>query len=294
MKKLDIPNKIMIQQEISDSENISKMLNMAFNKNIEFKIPKKGEKLRFVELAINNAKITLENKYSSKQNLLLELKEILKLEKLPRQIESFDISNLHGDYIVAGMCVAKDGIIHKGLSKRFKIKTVFKQDDPKCMTEVVSRRLKHSMENDKAFGKIPDVIFADGGITQINAIKSAIQEYSLKIPVFGMVKDSRHRTKKLINETGKEIEITEDIMNFITNLQDEVHRVAIEYNRKLRDKETTKSALDDISGIGKKRKQELIKKFNSIENIKKADIGELTKIKGITEEMARKIKKELD
>ena len=110
------------------------MLNMAFNKNIEFKIPKKGEKLRFVELAINNAKITLENKYSSKQNLLLELKEILKLEKLPRQIESFDISNLHGDYIVAGMCVAKDGIIHKGLSKRFKIKTVFKQDDPKCMT----------------------------------------------------------------------------------------------------------------------------------------------------------------
>ena len=294
MKKLDIPNKIMIQQEISDSENISKMLNMAFNKNIEFKIPKKGEKLRFVELAINNAKITLENKYSSKQNLLLELKEILKLEKLPRQIESFDISNLHGDYIVAGMCVAKDGIIHKGLSKRFKIKTVFKQDDPKCMTEVVSRRLKHSMEKDKAFGKIPDVIFADGGITQINAIKSAIQEYSLKIPVFGMVKDSRHRTKKLINETGKEIEITEDIMNFITNLQDEVHRVAIEYNRKLRDKETTKSALDDISGIGKKRKQELIKKFNSLENIKKADIGELTKIKGITEEMARKIKKELD
>ena len=109
-----------------------------------------------------------------------------------------------------------------------------------------------------------------------------------------MVKDSRHRTKKLINETGKEIEITEDIMNFISNLQDEVHRVAIEYNRKLRDKETTKSALDDISGIGKKRKQELIKKFNSIENIKKADIGELTKIKGITEEMARKIKKELD
>ena len=188
----------------------------------------------------------------------------------------------------------KTGAINKNLARRFKIKTVFTQDDPKCMEEVVTRRIKHSIDNPKgAFGTLPNVIFADGGITQIRAIKKAITKYNIEIPVFGMVKDEKHTTKKLIDDNRKEIKINEKIMNFITNMQDEVHRIAIEYNRKLRNKDTTKSKLDEIKGIGEKKKQELLKNFGSIEGIKKADILEISEIKGITEELARKIKKEL-
>ena len=293
-RKLDIPNKIMLQEKIQDEENIKEMLNIEFGKKVEFKIPQKGEKLKFIELAINNAKITLTNRIKEKQNILTELQKVLEIETLPRQIECFDISNLSGEYIVAGMCVAKDGVINKKLSKRFKVKTVFDQDDPKCLEEVVGRRINRSLNKDKAFGRLPDVIFADGGITQIRAIKRAVEKYNLQIPVFGMVKDDKHRTKKMIDENKKEIKLNDTLMNFITNLQDEVHKVAIEYNRKLRDKETTKSNLDEIEGIGEKRKLELLKNFGSIEQIKKADINELTKIKGITEEIARNIKKELD
>ena len=162
------------------------------------------------------------------------------------------------------------------------------------MEEVVTRRIKHSIENPKgAFGNLPDVIFADGGITQIRAIKKAINKYEIDIPVFGMVKDDKHKTKKLIDENKCEIDLTQDIMNFITNMQDEVHKIAIEYNRKLRDKDTTKSKLDTIKGIGEKKKQELLKNFGSIEGIKNADILEISKIKGITEELAKNIKKEL-
>lgn len=188
----------------------------------------------------------------------------------------------------------KTGVINRNMSRRFKIKTVFTQDDPRCTEEVVTRRLKHSVENPKgAFGELPNVIFADGGITQIRAIKKAIEKYSIYIPVFGMVKDDKHNTKKLIDDSKNEIELNDNLMNFITNMQDEVHRTAIEYNRKLRNKDTTKSKLDEIKGIGEKKKQELLKKFGSVEGIKKADILEISEIKGINTELARKIKKSL-
>jgi len=295
MQKDELPNKIMIQENIEDRELIEKLLSERTNKNVEIKVPQKGEKLRFIEMAINNAKITLENKVKEKQSMVLGLKQGLNLEKLPRKIECFDISNISGDYMVAGMCVAIDGVVKRNLSRRFKIKTVFTQDDPRCMEEVVTRRLKHSIENPAGgFGELPDVIFADGGITQIRAIKRAIRKYDIDIPVFGMVKDDKHSTKDLINEERKIIELTEEQMNFITNLQDEVHKVAIEYNRKLREKAVTKSALDEIKGIGEKKKQELLKHFGSVEEIKKADLEKLTKIKGINEEIARNIKENLD
>ena len=294
INKLDLPSKIMLPQEIEDIEAIEELLTNKVQRKIEFKVPQKGEKLRFIEMTNNNAKITLENKTKEKEDIVLQLKEALKLENLPRKIECFDISNMAGDYMVAGMCVAKDGVINKKLGRKFKIKTVFTQDDPKCMEEVVTRRLKHSIENSKGtFGTLPDVIFADGGITQIRAIKKATKKYNIEIPVFGMVKDDKHSTKKLIDENKNEIELSQNLMNFITNMQDEVHRVAIEYNRSLRNKDTTKSKLDSINGIGEKRKQELLKKFGSIEGIKKADILEIMEVKGITEELARKIKKEL-
>ena len=294
INKIDLPNKIMIPEEVEDIELIQQLLSQKANKKIEFKTPQKGEKLRFIEMANNNAKITLENRTKEKEDIVLRLKEVLNLDKLPRKIESFDISNIAGNYMVAGMCVAKDGVINKKLARRFRIKTVFIQDDPRCLEEVITRRIKHSLENPKgAFGTLPDVIFADGGITQIRAIKNAINKYEIDIPVFGMVKDDKHNTKKLIDDDKKKIELDDNLMNFITNMQDEVHRIAIEYNRKLRDKDTTKSKLDEIKGIGDKKKKELLKEFGSVEAIKKADILEISKVKGITEELARKIKKEI-
>ena len=295
LQKEELPSKIMMQEDIEDKEIIERILTEKSGKKVEFKTPQKGEKLRFVEMAVNNAKITLENKTKEKHDLVLGLKQALSLEKLPRKIECFDISNLAGDYMVAGMCVAIDGVIKKNLSRRFKIKTVFTQDDTRCTEEVVTRRLKHSIENPKGgFGELPNVIFADGGITQIRAIKRAIAKYNLQIPVFGMVKDDKHSTKNLIDEERHVITLTEEQMNFVTRMQDEVHNVAIEYNRKLREKEATKSELDNIPGIGEKKKQELLKAFGSVQGIKKASIEEITKIKGINADLARNIKEFLD
>lgn len=186
--------------------------------------------------------------------------------------------------------LCKTGVIKKNLSRRFKIKTVYGQDDPRCMEEVITRRLKHSIENPKGgFGNLPDVIFADGGITQIRATKKAIAKYNLDIPVFGMVKNDKHQTRALMDENRNELEISQNLMNVITNFQDTVHDTAITYHRKLRDKEITKSELDKISGIGEVKKKALLKHFGSVEKIKQASIEELTKVRGITEKIAKEI-----
>ena len=287
----NIPNKIMIRDEIEDKETIEKWLSTILGKKVEIKTPKKGEKLRFVEMAEMNSKVTLENKEKDKSEILLELKDVLSLDKLPRKIETYDISNISGEYMVAGMCVMQDGVVKKNLSRRFKIKTVYNQDDPRCMEEVITRRLKHSIENPKGgFGILPDVIFADGGITQIRATKKAIQKYDLNIPVFGMVKNDKHQTRALMDENRKELKISPRLMNLITNFQDTVHDTAITYHRKLRDKAITKSELDEIDGIGKVKKQALLKAFGSVEKIKQASIEDLINVKGINEELAKKIK----
>ena len=293
MGKMEFPNKIMIQEQIEDKEVIEEYLTKSAGRKVEIKAPQKGEKLRFVEMAQNNAKITLENKSKDKFEILNELKEVLNLEKLPHKIESFDISNISGTNIVAGMCVAQDGVIKRNMSRRFKIKTVYGQDDPRCTEEVVTRRIKHSLENPKGgFGTLPDLILADGGITQIKAIKRALKTYDLdkQIPVYGMVKDDKHSTRALIDENRKEFKISENLFFFITNLQNEVHNTAIEYHRKLREKEMTKSELDEIEGIGKVKREALLKEFGTIEKIKSASIEELTKVKGINRELAKKIK----
>ena len=326
MDKENIPNKIMLREELDDKKAIEEWLSSKIKgKKVELVSPKKGEKLRFVEMAENNSRVTLENKEKDKTSILLELKQVLKLEKLPRKIETFDISNIGGEYTVAGMCVMQDGIIKKNLSRRFKIKNVVGQDDVACMEEVVTRRLKHSIDSSEeveeegagkqrtlnkneeenkqdsrvkeknkstsgGFGELPDVIFADGGITQIKAIQKAIKKYNLEIPVFGMVKNDKHQTRALMSPEREELEISEELMKAITNFQDEVHNTAITYHRKLRDKSMEKSELDEIKGIGKAKKQLLLKKFGSIENMKKASIEELMKVKGITEDLAKSIK----
>ena len=310
----NIPNKIMIKEEIEDKETIEKWLYTALGKKVEIKTPKKGEKLRFVEMAENNAKVTLDNKEKDKSEILMELKKVLQLDKLPRKIENYDISNISGEYTVAGMCVMQDGVIKKNLSRRFKIKTVLGQDDPRCMEEVIIRRLKHSIENPKGgFGELPDVIFADGGITQIRAVQSAIEKVNhdlendfenegknqdleeelekqkIAIKVFGMVKNDKHQTRALMNDSREELKISQNLMNLITKFQDTVHDTAITYHRKLRDKEMTKSELDEISGIGEVKKKALLKHFGSVEKIKRSTIEELMQVKGISKEIAEKI-----
>ena len=294
MASLDIPNKIMIRYDLDEKDILEKWLAERAGRKVEIKSPQKGEKLRFVEMAEMNSKITLENKVKDKTEILAELRDVLKLDTMPLKIESFDISNISGQFIVAGMCVAQNGVIKRNLSRRFKIKTVFEQDDPRCMKEVVERRLKHSIENPKGgFGILPDLILADGGITQIRAIKEAMRNCAVDIPVYGMVKDNKHSTRALIDENRREFKISENLMNFITNLQDEVHNTAIEYHRKVREKEMTKSKLDYIDGIGEKKRTELLKTFGNVNKIKEASIEELTKIKGINEKLAQKLKEEL-
>ena len=295
------PNKIMIKEDIEDRELLEIWLTQMAERKVEIKVPQKGEKLRLVEMAENNAKITLQNKQKSNQHIIVEMKDALKLDKLPRKIECFDISNISGTYMVAGMCVMIDGIIKKNLSRRFKIKTVFEQDDPRCMQEVVERRLRHSIDKeDDGFGKLPDLIFADGGITQIRAILTAIHNVEkesgkqLGIRVFGMVKNDKHRTRALIDENRNEIQVSDEIFNLITQFQDTVHDTAIGYHKFLRDKSMSKSALDDIKGVGTTKKALLLKKFGSVQKIKEADVGEITKVKGINEELAQKIKDELN
>ena len=297
-----LPNKIMLKEEIEEKELIEEWLTKEAGRKVEIKTPQKGEKLRLVEMAERNALITLENKNREKYNVLAELKEVLKMDKLPRRIECFDISNLSGTNMVAGMCVMQDGKINKSLSRIFKIKEVIGQDDVACMKEVITRRLKHSLEKeDGSFGRLPDVIFADGGITQIRATKEAINAVistanaenvdNLKqIKVFGMVKNDKHQTRALMDENRKELKISEELKKLITLFQDTVHDTAIGYHKKLRDKEITKSELDEIEGIGPAKKKALLEIFGSVERIKNADIEELTKVKGITESLAKKIK----
>ncbi len=288
----NIPSKIMLRDELEDKDAIEQWLSTEAGRKVELRSPKKGEKLRFVEMAELNSKVTLENKEKNNNEVILELKEVLNLDKLPRKIETYDISNISGDFMVAAMCVIQDGQIKKNLSRRFKIKTVYGQDDPKCMEEVVTRRIKHSLENENGgFGKIPDLILVDGGITQIKAVKRAVSKYkNVNIPVYGMVKNDKHQTRALIDENRKEFEISEELMKLITRFQDTVHDTAITYHRKLRNKSITKSELDNINGIGEVKKKALLKEFGSIENIKKADIKDLLKIKGMTEELAKRVK----
>ena len=292
--KTPLPNKIMVKETIDDKEIIEQWLTKTAGRKIEIKSPQKGEKLKLVEMAEKNALITLENKEKDKYNILLELKEILNLKKIPQKIESYDISNINGSFIVAGMCVMQNGIVKKNLSRRFKIKTVLQQDDPKCMQEVIERRLKHSLENPNGgFGTLPDLIFVDGGINQIKAAKRASLKYELSIPIYGMIKNDKHQTRALIDENKREIKLSDELMKAITNFQDCVHNTAIEYHRKVRSKEITKSLLDNIDGIGEVRKTELLKRFGSVEKILNASDDEISQINGINKKMAQKIKEEL-
>ena len=293
--KDNVPSKIFFRYEIEDMELIKQhLITLNRGRNVEFKIPMKGEKMRFIEMAEKNALISLQNKTDVIQNnnTISKLKDLLNMDTLPIRIESYDISNISGTDTVAGIVVFENGKPKKNEYRRLKIKTVIGQNDIMCMKETLERRLKYGIgEHEKnPFGRTPDLILMDGGITQVRIAKEVLQNLKLNIPVYGLVKNDKHRTRGIIDSEGNEFVIKDaDIMNFVTFIQDEVHKTAIEYHRKLREKKTTKSLLDEIEGVGEKRKEALLKHFKSIKKIANATIEELENVEGIDRKTAENI-----
>lgn len=291
---LDIPAKIMIRYDIQDKAIIDFLIAKKGGK-VEIRSPKKGEKLRFVEMAEKNAKISLENKYLyGSESIIEQLSSELVLNSIPKRIESFDISNISGTNIVGGMVVIENGSFKKSKYRKFKIQDIFNQDDSKCMKQMLDRRLNEAInKKNEAFLPLPDLILADGGIIQINAIKEVLKKYKLDIPVYGMVKDNKHRTKAMLQDNSNEIQISDAIKKYITNVQDEVHNYSITYHRNLRNSKMTVSVLDSIDGIGESKRKALLKYFKNVENIKNASIEEIVKVKGINNKLAISIKRRL-
>jgi excinuclease ABC subunit C len=198
----------------------------------------------------------------------------------PKRIESFDISNISGTDIVAGMVVFMDGKPHKSDYKRFMLEGLSNQDDYASMHQVVRRRFAHYAAGDKGFDQAPDLLLIDGGVNHARTAVEALEELGLTMPVFGMVKDHRHRTRALVTPDGKEISIEQNqaVFAFIGNIQEETHRFAISYHRNLRSKRLRYSELDGIPGIGQKRKQDLLKAFKSLTAIGNATLPELQNV----------------
>ena len=269
----EIPKEILVEENLN-FEIISSILNT------KVYIPYKGKKKNLLDMAKVNAKISLEQelkiiKNDEKRSVLAneELKNLLSLKVLDR-IESFDNSNLFGTFAVSGMVVFKNGKPAKNEYRKYKV-TVDKNDDYNTMKEVVYRRYYRCLV-DKL--ELPDLILVDGGVSQINACKSVLDELKLNIKVCGLRKDNHHRTNELVDgDTLEVIDIprTSDVFHYLTRIQDEVHRYTITYHKTLRDKGSIGSILDNIDGIGKMRKKELIKKYGSIKKISEASLEEL-------------------
>ena len=224
-------------------------------------------------------------------NALNELASLLGLASPPRYIEAYDISHTSGSENVAGMVVFKDGRPHKPAYKRFKIKGFSGADDYRSMAEVLERRFnEYKSGENEGFATLPDLILLDGAKGQINAVLPIMQKYSINIPVFGMVKDSKHRTRAIAT-TGGDISIKSNRRCFtlITNIQDEVHRFAVSYHKALHSKNTLKSELLEIKGVGKNKAEALLKHFSSIKKIKNAEIDELISVNGINKDTAEEI-----
>ena len=284
-----VPKELIVEEEIFDQEIIAQMLSSKRGSNVSIKVPKKGEKRALVLMVRKNADEYLvkfddlkKKKYQKSLGALDELKAVLDIESDLHRIAAYDISNIQGVDSIGTMVVYTDGIKDKKEYRRFKIKTVEGPDDYASMAEVLDRRLKH--------GKLPDLILLDGGKGQVSAVKRVLKDNGLEIPLWGMYKDDRHRTKGLIN-SDKTIELdrTSSLYRFVYGIQEEVHGYSISYHRSLRDKKLTKSILDDVPGIGPKRKLALISKFKDIDKIRSASIDEIMEVDGISKKIAEDI-----
>ncbi len=302
-----VPKEIYVETEFEDMELISKWLGEKRGSKVKFKIPQRGEKSQLMEMVKDNAQDMLikhseeiKKKKMEKEGTLLELKNILSMDKIPMRIEAYDISDIQGIEPVGSMVVYENGEAKKSDYRRFKIRTVTGPNDYASMEEIIKRRFKKGVEerenfkeNDirfEGFSSFPDLIMIDGGKGQVSIAEEVIDNMGIRIPVCGLVKDDYHRTRGIVYN-GREIYIEKNspLFRFITRVQDEAHRFAISYHRSLRSKDIFKSQLDDIRGIGKKRKVSLLKHFGSVENIKNASLEELKKAEGMNIKAAEEV-----
>lgn len=276
------PRRVLLPFAIEDADLFAQLLEQQYGRQPKVHVPQRGDNVRLVELACKNAfeeaqRLTgKEERASATVNLLGKM---LALEDLHR-MESYDISNISGTDIVASMVVFQDGKPKKSDYKRFKLEGLSNQDDYASMRQILKRRFVHYKAGDAGFDQAPDLLLIDGGVNHAKVAVSALEELELSFPVFGMVKDDRHRTRALVTPEGREIRIDNNqaVFALIGNIQEETHRFAITYHRQLRSKRLRYSELDGIAGIGPKRKQELLRQFKSLTAIAQATLPELERL----------------
>lgn len=289
----DVPKNIALDKEFDGIDAIARWLSEKRGNKVNVTVPQRGEQAQLVSMCRSNAAEALAQKKGAtvrEYGVLEELKETLGLEKLPEYIESYDISNLAGTENVAGMIVYKNGKPLKSAYKKFKIKGFEGQDDYASMAEVISRRFDEyykAEDKTEGFGKLPDLILLDGGKGQVAAVKQVLERMNISVPLFGMVKDDKHRTRAVTGDGG-EIAISSKraLFTFLSKMQDEVHRFAIGYHHARRSKNTFKSSLTNIDGVGEVRAKSLLKYFRTIDNISKADLAELENAPKMTKDSA--------
>ena len=293
-----IPRNILVETELEEQDVLEQWLSDKRESRVYIKVPKRGQAKELIDLVGRNALDALtkqeqEETYHHQKatNVLDTLQKLLQLPNVPRRMECFDISNTQGSENVGSMVVFVDGKAKKDQYRRFKIKTVDGADDYASMREVLTRRFRHGLEqNDDKFSQFPDLIMMDGGRGQVNIALEVLAELGLDIPVCGMVKDDRHRTRGLYyNNTEVPMETDSEVFLLITRMQDEAHRFAITYHRSLRGKRSLASVLDDIPGVGEKRKKNLLKHFGSFAKVKEASVEELMQVEGIHAAVAEEI-----
>lgn len=291
----DIPGRIALDGSVTDEELLKEFLESLREKKIEIIHPQKGEHLAIVNMCIKNANEHLaqnQGRLGKEMAALEELGELLALPKPPEYIESYDISHTFGADNVAGMVVFHNARPMKKAYKKFAIKGFDGQNDVGSMNEVLRRRFKHYYEDDEdsTFKILPDLILLDGGQPQVNAVLPVIREMNISVPVFGMVKDNKHRTRAIAFDGG-EIEINSHRAAFtlVSNIQEEVHRFAITYHHKKHQKSSFSSSLLKIEGIGEKKAKILMKHFKTITAVKEASVEELSKVSGISKKDAENI-----
>ena len=284
-----IPKEIIIESEIEDQVVMEEWLSNIKGQKVSIRVPQKGDKKSLISMVKKNAMEYLEKfsnlnkrKYERSEGALIELAEVLGLEEPPRRIESYDISNIQGVDSIGVMVVFTNGLKDKKEYRRYKIKTVEGPNDYDSMAEILERRLQK--------GDFADLILLDGGKGQVSAVQKVFDKYGVNIPLWGMYKDDKHRTKGLISATKEfELDKTSNLYRFVASIQEEVHNYAITYHRSLRNKSLTKSSLDDIPGVGEKRKKALLSNFKSIEDIKNASVEELSQVEGLNKSVAENI-----
>lgn len=289
MEQEYIPKELIIEDEIEDSFVLEEWLTSKKGQKVTIRVPQKGEKKSLVEMVRKNAIEYLEKfsdmnkrKYEKSVGALEELQKLLELDEIPNRIESFDISNIQGVDSIGSMVVFTKGKKDKKEYRRYKIKTVEGPNDYDSMAEIVERRIK--------YGNLPDLMLLDGGKGQVSAVKRILDLYEIDVPLWGMYKDDNHRTKGLVNK-DREIELdkTSNLYRFVASIQEEVHNYAISYHRSLRNKALTKSVLDNIPGIGDKRKKALLNHFKEIDAIKAATFEELNEVDGMNKSSSESV-----